>query len=74
MKAEFIAEFTPPPFEPVTVALTFETQAEVNEWHNMMGFSVTIPKLVNPKQMTYEQLGKSMGQLESLLKNKVVGT
>ena len=31
MKAEFIAEFTPPPFEPVTVALTFETQAEVNE-------------------------------------------
>jgi hypothetical protein len=74
MKAKFIEEVTQPTFKPVNVALTFETQAEVNEWYNMMGYNVTVPREVNPSQMTETDLGDTMKELRSLLKDKVVGT
>jgi hypothetical protein len=74
MKAKFIEEVTPPTFKPVTVALTFETQAEIDEWYAMMGYNVSIPKLVNPDHMPNNQLSDTMIKLRFLLKSKVVGT
>jgi hypothetical protein len=73
MKTELVESVKPDTFTPVTVALTFETQAEVNEWYRMMGYNVSVPLLSNPIQLTNEQLGDTMSQLRRLLKDKVSG-
>ncbi len=73
MKIELVGSVKPETFTPVTVALTFETQAEVNEWYRMMGYSVTVPLVTEPTDLTKEELGKTMLQLRLLLQDKVSG-
>ncbi len=73
MKTELVESVKPETFTPVTVSITFETQAEVNEWFRMMGYSVSVPLVTNPTQLTKMQLGETMSQLRRLLQDKVFG-